>query len=79
MVSLISKKPQALAFIIICFGGLFYLSGQQLIANVYGQEENPIPRIAIFYGSKNDKQLCEEMVSEVDVHPDFFNISNVSF
>jgi predicted transcriptional regulator len=77
MVCAIPKKPHVFVLMIICFGVLFYFLGQPLISNTYGQEESSFPKIAVFYGSDNDRQLCEEMTSGVEVHADFFNISQV--
>ena len=77
MVWTIPKKPPTLIIMFICLGVLFYFLGQPLITNTYGQEEYSFPKIAVFYGSDNDRQLCEEMTSEVEVHATFFNLSQV--
>ena len=77
MVWLFAKKTHLFVLILFAIAGLFYTTDHLQITHVTGEDESNNPRVAIFYGSLNDKQLSEQMVAGAEIQAEFFNITKV--
>jgi len=77
MVWLSTKKIHLSALILLILTGLFYMTGFLQPALVTGDDESSNPRVAIFYGSLNDRELSEQMVKGTEIQTEFFNITAV--
>ena len=77
MVWLFTKKTHLFILILLAITGLFYITGHSQITHVTGEDESGNPRVAIFYGSLNDKRLSEQMVAGTEIQAEFFNITDV--
>ncbi len=74
---LFTKKIHLFVLILLTLTGLFHITGHLQITHVTGDDESSNPRVAIFYGSLNDKQLSEQMVAGAEIQAEFFNITKV--
>jgi len=77
MVRLFSIKSDILLLAIVFFGGLFFSTTQITSAHTDTVTDKDFPKIAIFYGSDNDKLLSEEMILDAEINADFYNITAI--
>jgi predicted transcriptional regulator len=77
MVRLFSIRGNILLLTIIFFGGLTYLTNSVTLAHTSTVTDSNYPKIAIFYGSDNDKKVSEQMVLDAEIDAAYYNISSV--
>jgi predicted transcriptional regulator len=77
MVRLFSIKSEIVLLTIIFFGGFSFFAIQVSLAYTDIVTDTDYPKIAIFYGSDNDKRLSEEMVLDAEIDADYYNITSV--
>ncbi|MHA2317432.1 MAG: hypothetical protein ACXAC6_06745 [Candidatus Hodarchaeales archaeon] len=75
MVRLFPKNTYLCVLFLLSLTGLFFITNHLQITLANGEEESTNPRVAIFYGSLNDKQLSEQMIAGGDIQATFFNIT----
>ncbi|MHA2155691.1 MAG: HTH domain-containing protein [Candidatus Hodarchaeales archaeon] len=62
---------------VIFFGVLSFFPNQITLAHTNSVTAIDYPKIAIFYGSDNDKRLSEEMILEAEIDVEYYNITSV--
>ena len=62
---------------IIILGGIFYFTNTVTLAHPNTTTETNYPKIAIFYGSENDKIVSEQMALDAEIDADYYNITSV--
>ncbi len=77
MVRRFSSKVQFLMLTFLFFVVLFPFTFQASLAHISMTTDVEITKIAIFYGSDNDKRLSNELVLNAEIKVDFYNITAV--
>ncbi len=77
MVRRFSIKSQLLLLTIVIFGGVFTFTNTITQAYTHLATDINSPKIAIFYGSDNDKRISEQMVLDTEFEVEFHNITSI--
>jgi predicted transcriptional regulator len=77
MVRRFSTKSNILLLILLLFGGLFSVTNLIASAHTYRSMNTDSSKIAIFYGSDNDRRISERMTLDAEIEVDYYNISSV--
>ncbi len=77
MVRRFSTTSSVLLLTLVLFGGLFSLANSITSAHTHSLLDSDSPKIAIFYGSANDKRISEQMTLDTEIDVEYYNISSV--
>jgi hypothetical protein len=77
MVRLFPKNIHLSVLFLLTLTGLFYITDPIQPTLVTGDDGSSNSRVAIFYGSFNDKRLSEQMIEGAEIQADFYNITEI--
>ncbi|MHA2174514.1 MAG: hypothetical protein ACXAB2_06460 [Candidatus Hodarchaeales archaeon] len=72
-----AKKRLLLIVTIFIIFTSFYSSFSNVSAINLNDEVQGVNKVAIFYGSEHDYRLCQDMIIDIEISTEFYNISSV--